>query len=114
MMHSPLPTTRSLPQAARQLLDWNRGPAHQAQAPLAAQSTCIWCPRSFRPRTTGGSRQRFCCPRCREGFFAAARAWALLALERGLVTAEVFRAAQASMHAVAGPIQTPAPPLPPV
>src|SRR5579862_9080092 len=97
MMHpAPSPIAHPLTRAdrlknsavagAQPFLEGNLGRAASVEAPVAALPRCIWCQRSFRPRTTGGSKQRFCCPSCREEFFGAARAWALLALERGLVS----------------------------
>ena len=111
MMHSPLPRTRSLPRAARQLLDWNRGPADQAQAPVRAQPTCIWCERPFRPRTSGGRAQRFCSASHRLQFFGAARRWALRAIEMGLITPGTIKAALSNVHCAGGPFRTPAEPL---
>lgn len=49
-------------------------------------SSCYWCNRAFRPRQTGGRAQRFCKMTCRRAFHAAARRWALDAVESGALT----------------------------
>jgi hypothetical protein len=61
---------------------------------------CPWCGRVFRPRTTGGSDQRFCGAGCRHAFWTAARRWVMLAIETGLLSADVLKAIPASVHAV--------------
>lgn len=63
---------------------------------------CIWCGHSFTPRTSGGTAQRFCCPSHRHAFGSAARRWATLAVERGLITVEMLKAAPTSARAVCG------------
>ena len=75
--------------------------------PFNAKLSCFWCHRAFSPRRTGGSKQRFCSPHHRRTFFAAARAWALLAVERGLVTVETLQAAQTSVISVGTSGSTP-------
>jgi hypothetical protein len=54
---------------------------------------CPWCERAFSPRLTGGKPQRFCSVRCRREFHAAARAWALAAIDAGTLSATMLRAA---------------------
>jgi hypothetical protein len=73
-----------------------------------AKPSCFWCQRPFSARTSGGSPQRFCSPLHRRTFFAAARAWALLAVERGIVTVETLQAAQTSVISVRTSASTPA------
>src|SRR5918911_1407656 len=51
-------------------------------------SQCLWCGRAFRPRTTGGSAQRFCSTEHRHAFWVAARNWTIRALETGLITVD--------------------------
>ena len=75
--------------------------------PFTGKPACFWCHRAFSPRRTGGSPQRFCSPLHRRTFFAAARAWALLAVERGLVTVETLQAAGTSVIAVGTSGSTP-------
>ena len=123
MTHPALsPTTHPLTRADRlndpavagvqPLLEWDRGPAAQAEAPVMAQSTCVWCERSFRPRTSGGrGPQRFCSASHRVQFFSAARKWALRAIEMGLITPGTIKAALSNVHYAGGPFRTPAEPL---
>jgi hypothetical protein len=61
---------------------------------------CPWCGRAFRPRTTGETDQRFCGPGCGHAFWSAARRWVMRAVETGLLTTDVLKAAQSSVHAV--------------
>lgn len=46
---------------------------------------CAWCGASFRPRR-GGSRQRFCGPKCRTAFWTALRQWGERAVAAGILT----------------------------
>jgi hypothetical protein len=48
-------------------------------------SHCLWCGRTFTPRATGGSAQRFCCTGHRQQFWIAARRWTMRAIEVGLL-----------------------------
>jgi hypothetical protein len=61
---------------------------------------CLWCGRPFAARVTGGSRQRFCSAPCRHALDTAARRWVLRALEAGLLSADMLKAAQTSARAV--------------
>jgi hypothetical protein len=61
---------------------------------------CPWCGRVFRPRTTGGTDQRFCGAACRHAFWSAARRWVMRAVDAGLLSAEVLKASPATAHAV--------------
>lgn len=54
-------------------------------------TACLWCERPFTPRSTGGRAQRFCRPRCRRSFHAAARRWVLAELAAGRVTLAAIR-----------------------
>ena len=65
--------------------------APSAEVPVAlkrspAAGPCYWCDRPYRARRTGGHAQRFCRPRCRRAFHAAARRWALEAIAAGVLT----------------------------
>jgi len=56
---------------------------------------CLWCHRTFKPRSTGGSAQKFCCAGHRQQFgdwlhrharrsvLAAAKGWSRVVLDRG-------------------------------
>jgi len=44
---------------------------------------CLWCERTFTPRATGGSAQKFCCTGHRQQFWIAARLWTMRAIEAG-------------------------------
>jgi hypothetical protein len=63
-------------------------------------ASCPWCGRAFRPRTSGGTDQRFCGASCRHAFWTAARRWVMLAIETGLLSADMLRTPQSSAHAV--------------
>jgi hypothetical protein len=60
---------------------------------------CLWCGRLFRVRQTGGSPQQFCSSTHRHAFGSAARRWATLAVEAGLLPIEALKATGSSAHA---------------
>src|SRR5207245_2348132 len=66
---------------------------------------CLWCKRPFCIRTTGGSEQRFCSRAHRHEFGTAARRWAVLVIEVGLITVDTLKAIPASVRAVGGALQ---------
>lgn len=66
---------------------------------------CLWCGKSFRPRTTGGSAQRFCCSGHRHEFGSAARRWAVKLIEVGLISPETLKVARTSVRAVHDPLE---------
>jgi hypothetical protein len=68
-----------------------------SQKPEAAR--CLWCNRTFTPRTTGGSTQKFCRTGHRQEFWVAARRWTMRAIEVGLLSVECLKASQTSVHA---------------
>jgi hypothetical protein len=70
------------------------------QTPL--HTCCLWCARTFTPRTTGGSVQKFCCTGHREQFWMAARRWTMRAIEAGLLSVDCLKACHASVHAAGG------------
>ena len=61
---------------------------------------CLWCGSPYKPRTSGGSGQRFCRPACRNAFWTGARRWVLRAVEAGLLSSAMLKAAKSSVHAV--------------
>jgi hypothetical protein len=63
---------------------------------------CPWCGRAFRPRTSGGSDQRFCGASCRHAFWSAARRWVMRAVDAGLLSPDTLNAVQTSVHAAPG------------
>jgi hypothetical protein len=63
---------------------------------------CLWCARTFTPRTTGGSAQKFCCTGHRQQFWIAARRWTMRAIEVGLLSVDCLKAAHTSVHAAGG------------
>jgi hypothetical protein len=69
------------------------------QTPL--HTRCLWCARTFTPRTTGGSVQKFCCTGHREQFWIAARRWTMRAIEAGLLSVDCLKASHTSVHAAA-------------
>jgi hypothetical protein len=60
---------------------------------------CLWCDRTFTPRTTGGSAQKFCCTGHRQQFWIAARRWTMRAIDAGLLSVDCLKASQTSVHA---------------
>jgi len=60
---------------------------------------CLWCARTFTPRATGGSAQKFCCMGHRQQFWIAARRWTMRAIEAGLLSVDCLKASHASVHA---------------
>jgi hypothetical protein len=49
-------------------------------------SSCLWCQERFKPRSDGGSPQRYCSAACRRSFDGAARAWVRQAVDDGTLT----------------------------
>src|SRR5437764_5321170 len=75
-------------------------------SPEAASKTpCLWCGRTFRPRKTGGSAQRFCSAGHRQAFWIAARRWTMRAVETGLLSVDCLKAVRASVHAGRGALR---------
>jgi hypothetical protein len=72
---------------------------------VKTQYFCLWCGRSFEPRTTGGKPQKFCGAPHQAAFFGAARAWALKLIETGLITPETLKAVVANVQVVRAPVQ---------
>ena len=54
---------------------------------------CSWCGKPFRPRTDGGSPQKFCSAPCRKEFHVACRVWSKDQVLRGLVPVESLKRA---------------------
>src|SRR5215813_9542094 len=65
----------------------------------ASDARCLWCGRAFKPRSTGGSTQKFCCSGHRQQFWIAARRWTMRAIEAGLLSVDCLKASQTSVHA---------------
>ena len=53
----------------------------------------------FRPRSTGGSAQKFRCTEHRQQFWIAARRWTMRAIEAGLLSVDCLKASCTSVHA---------------
>jgi hypothetical protein len=68
----------------------------------AWDARCLWCDRTFSPRMTGGSAQRFCSTGHRQQFWIAARRWTMRAIEVGLLSVDCLKASHTSVHAVRG------------
>jgi hypothetical protein len=63
---------------------------------------CLWCSAPFRPRASGGSRQRFCSGLCRSELHDCARRWAIAEVDAGRLTpAELAKAPKLSINAAA-------------
>src|SRR6266436_3532865 len=65
----------------------------------AWDTRCLWCDRTFTPRATGGSAQRFCCTGHRQQFWIAARRWTMRAIEAGLLSVDCLKVSHTSVHA---------------
>jgi hypothetical protein len=65
----------------------------------AWETRCLWCGRAFKPRSTGGSVQRFCSTAHRQQFWIAARRWTMRAIEAGLLSVDCLKASHTSVHA---------------
>ena len=65
----------------------------------ALDAGCLGCHRTFTPRTTGGSAQKFCCTGHRQQFWIAARRWTMRAIEAGLLSVDCLKASHTSVHA---------------
>ena len=65
----------------------------------AWDTRCLWCDRTFTPRMTGGSAQKFCCTGHRQQFWIAARRWTMRAIDAGLLSVDCLKASHASVHA---------------
>ena len=57
------------------------------------------CDRTFSPRTTGGSTQKFCCTGHRQQFWIAARRWTMKAIDAGLLSVDCLKASHTTVHA---------------
>jgi hypothetical protein len=66
---------------------------------MSYPSRCAWCDRLFRPRR-GGHAQRYCRPACRRACHAAARRWALDAIETGALTVTDIKSGSAATRAL--------------
>lgn len=67
-----------------------------------AAMCCLWCGRSFAPRRTGGSKQLYCCAAHRHALGSAARAWAIAAVEAGVISVSLLKAGVSSARASRG------------
>jgi hypothetical protein len=88
--------------------DPNRGSVAVGLEPAQKRlhARCLWCGRAFKPRSTGGSAQKFCCTGHRQQFWIAARRWTMRAIEVGLLSVDCMKAPQTSVHAVPDGILT--------
>jgi len=78
------------------------GPVTKALQPghePALDARCVWCGRTFTPRATGGSAQKFCSTGHRQEFWIAARRWTMKAIDAGLLSVDCLKASHASVHA---------------
>jgi hypothetical protein len=66
---------------------------------------CLWCTSPYKPRTSGASGQRFCRRACRNAFWTGARRWVLRAVEAGLLSSAMLKAAKSSVHAAPEAVQ---------
>jgi len=82
--------------------NWSVSAALEPAPEPAPAARCLWCDRTFTPRTTGGSAQKFCCTGHRQQFWIAARRWTMKAIEVGLLSVDCLKASHTSVHAVRG------------
>ena len=54
---------------------------------------CVWCETAYKPRSNGGSTQRFCSKDCRQNFNTACRIWAAAEYEAARVSILALRTA---------------------
>jgi hypothetical protein len=71
----------------------------EAAKKLTLNPCCLWCGRAFKPRSTGGSVQKFCSTGHRQEFWIAARRWTMRAIEVGLLSVDCLKASNTSVHA---------------
>jgi hypothetical protein len=73
--------------------DPNRGSVSIGLEPTQRfpHARCLWCDRTFTPRMTGGSTQKFCCTGHRQLFWIAARRWTMRAIEAGLLSVDCLQ-----------------------
>ena len=76
--------------------------AREATPHPTLDACCLWCGRTFTPRATGGSAQKFCCTGHRQQFWIAARRWTMRAIEAGLLSVDCLKASHTSVHAARG------------
>ena len=74
-------------------------PLEPASQSPAVDFCCLWCGRAFKPRSTGGSAQKFCCSGHRQQFWIAARRWTMRAIDAGLLSIDCLKASHTSVHA---------------
>jgi hypothetical protein len=65
---------------------WSARAEATLNQPSSGAASCSWCDRPFQLQQSGGHAQRFCSPHCRLAFHAAARRWALEAIEAGVLS----------------------------
>src|SRR6516162_7964304 len=65
----------------------------------ALDACCLWCGKTFTPRVTGGSAQKFCSTGHRQEFWIAARRWTMRAIDAGLLSVDCLKASHTSVHA---------------
>src|SRR5271156_4617171 len=92
---SSIPTAAIAVELSSGLVPPALGSAHKS----ASEACCLWCERTFTPRETGGSSQKFCCAAHRQQFWIAARRWTMRAIEAGLLSVDCLKASHASVHA---------------
>jgi hypothetical protein len=93
---------KSLNPAAVITVNCTNGFVKQTLEPVqktALDARCLWCDRTFSPRMTGGSMQKFCCTAHRQHFWIAARRWTMRAIEAGLLSVDCLKASHTSVHA---------------
>ena len=81
-------------------------------APVAGQQAhireCLWCQTVIlATRRQRGSPPKFCSPSHRIAFWAALRRRALADFEAGVLTLEMLKGGERSVHALSGQAQTP-------
>jgi hypothetical protein len=69
--------------------------AHVANCKYAGQLAAFGVVRTFDPRRTGGSVQKFCCTAHKQQFWIAARRWTMRAID----AVDCLKASHTSVHA---------------
>ncbi len=70
--------------------------AIQTESLKTEAAKCPWCGSLFTPKKVGAHQKRFCSPRCKNRYHAAARKWVQKAIGAELISIANLKAAEAS------------------
>ncbi len=69
---------------------------HQTNILMTKLAHCPWCAAPFTAKKVGAHQKKFCSPRCKNRYHAAARKWVQKAIGVGLISIVDLKAAEAS------------------